>query len=210
MARARIEIERQGLRLPYERVWDAMLKMKGPFTLAELHPRPAVTKTTTDKYTAALERAGHLRRLGGGEIAPHRGAQRQPVVYERVSRTTEPPRFAEDGKAATLGAARLAMWRAMRRLTGGFTADDLVRAANVQGVMTVSRETARLYAQALRRAGYLQALTERRSGSLARWRLIKDTGPHAPAITRRKCVFDRNTGTFADLETAQEVCDALE
>jgi hypothetical protein len=39
---------------------------------------------------------------------------------------------------------------------------------------------------------------------------VRNTGPHAPAITRRKVVLDRNTGTVSELQTAQEVADELE
>lgn len=209
MGRKGIEIERQGLRSPRERVWDAMLAMRGPFTLGELHCRPMVTQGTTENYTAELERAGHVRRVGGGEPKPGMGAQRTAVVYQRVSNTPDAPRL-NAGKVATAGTGRLAMWRAMHVLARGFTADDLVRAASVEGVLEVSRATVLAYVQALTKAGYLQVVTRPTTGVPARWRLVKDTGPHAPAITRRKCVFDRNTGTFAELETAQEVCDALE
>ena len=205
MARQGIEIERQGLRSPRERVWDAMLKMRGPFTLVELHCRPAVKQKTVESYTAELLGAGHVRRVSGGELIPGLGAKRTPVVYERVSKTPEAPRLYQ-GKTSTIGAGRLACWRAMRVMARGFSLDDLVRAASVEGVLQVARATVLWYVQALTRTGYLQQI----KGTPTRWRLVHDTGPHAPAITRRKCVFDRNTGSFAELETAQEVCDALD
>ncbi|WP_304308091.1 hypothetical protein [Pseudacidovorax intermedius] len=185
-----------------------MLRIKGHFTLAELHCRPMVTQKTTEMYAAELERAGYVRRVGGGVLVPGMGAKRSAVVYQRTSNAPEAPRL-NDGQASTSGFGRLAMWRAMRRLTRGFTADELVRAASVDGVLQVSRATAVSYAQTLARAGYLKPVA-RQPGTPTRWRLVNDTGPHAPAITRRKCVFDRNTGTFADLETPQEVCDALD
>jgi hypothetical protein len=50
---------------------------------------------------------------------------------------------------------------------------------------------------------------EAKPGVPARYRLVRDTGAHAPAITRRKVVFDRNLGEFSYQESEQEVCDGL-
>ena len=66
------------------------------------------------------------------------------------------------------------------------------------------------YVNALSRAGYFRTMRPSKPKVPAQYRLIRDTGHQAPAITRRKVVFDRNTGAFAELQTAQEVCDGLE
>lgn len=101
-----------------------------------------------------------------------------------------------------------AMWRAMKVLPS-FDYHDIARAATL-GTLVVKPGTAKTYVACLARAGYLLCLKPAKPGTAAKHRLAKNTGPHAPAITRLKVVFDRNTLTFAQLQTAQEVRDGLE
>jgi len=86
---------------------------------------------------------------------------------------------------------------------------DIARAATL-GTLVVKPQTAKSYVLQLARAGYLITMRPSKPGTPARYRLDKNTGMHAPAITRLKVVFDRNTGQTANLQTAQEVCDELE
>ena len=64
--------------------------------------------------------------------------------------------------------------------------------------------------RALAQAGYLQPVEPPKPGRATIWRLVRNTGPHAPAVSRRPIVFDRNTGQVFNLETAQEVADGVE
>jgi hypothetical protein len=111
------------------------------------------------------------------------------------------------GKNALAGLGVLAMWRAMQVLRE-FDYREIAASASANDLV-VKPATAQSYVQALDRAGYFKTVRESKPGTPARHRLVRDTGAHAPAITRRKCVFDRNTGTFAELQSAEEVAHAL-
>lgn len=210
MSRKPIELEIKGLKTPRERVWAALMRhpKDKPFTKTSLQDlcAPMVRWTVLDDYLEALERAGHIRRVGGQGVAP--GKWGEPIQYVRVKDSAEAPRLDKKGKAVTQGLGTLAMWRAMKVLKS-FDYKRVAQAASLPP-MVVKPETAKLYVNALARAGYLQELKPSKPGVPAVHRLARNTGPHAPCITRRKCVFDRNTGSFAELETAQEVCDGID
>lgn len=206
-----IEFERKGLQTPRERVWAAIRQLRTGFTVWSVQDTamPLVGFDAAMDYIRELEAAGYVRQVSGSKPVPGRGGLKSRPTFDLVKDSPEPPQLLSGGKPAQ-GTGVLAMWRSMKVMTGGFSIDDLVRAASVPGVLTVTRLTAQAYVLALTKAGYLKPDTPLRSGVTNRWRLVRNTGPHAPAITRRKCVFDRNTGTFAELQTAQEVCDGLE
>ncbi len=210
MPRKPIEVELKGLQTPRERVWSAVRKLKGgEFSLwdAQEACEPMVDFATAETYFQELEQAGYLKRVSGGAIVPKRGAQRSRPMFVLAKEQFEAPRLT-DGKAVTQGLGVLAMWRGMR-IAKTFSHHDIAAAAS-QGGMVVKLQTAKSYVLALAQAGYLTVVKPGRPAHATVYRLTRNTGPHAPAVTRRKCVFDRNTGTFAELETAQEVCDALE
>lgn len=210
MSRAPIECEMRGLQTPRERIWAAILAQPAgkPFTRAAIQDRcrPMVGWTAVQDYTEVLELAGFLRRVAGGG-SDRVSAMPKPLEYELVRRPHEAPRLDKAGKPVTQGLGTLAMWRAMKVLKS-FDYRQIAHAASCPGLQ-VSEQSAKAYVLALARAGYLQTLRPSKPGTPAVHRLARNTGPHAPAITRRKCVFDRNTGTFAELETAQEVADAI-
>lgn len=213
MSRKPIEQEVKGLLTPRERVWNAMLKLSrsphdGTFdkTMVQDYCSPMVSWTLVDDYFDALEAAGHLVRVGGKP--PVKGQMSAPIRFKLTKAAGEAPRVARTGAKVTQGGGNEAMWRAMKVLSV-FDYKDIANAATL-GTLVVKPETAKSYVLALARAGFLALIKESKPGVPGRYRLIKNTGMHAPAITRKKVVFDRNTGGFADLETAQEVCDALE
>lgn len=205
-----IEIEQRGMKMPRERMWEAMLRLRKGFTVWSVQDgaMPLVGFDATKDYIRELETAGFVKQTGGGEKTGN-GARRTRPTFDLVKAPGLAPMISH-GKAVTQGNGVLAMWRAMKIMKRGFSAADLVNAASIPGVFEVKQFTAESYARALARAGYLAPLAPPKPGVSTRWRLVRDTGPHAPAITRRKCVFDRNLGEFAELETAQEVCDGLE
>jgi len=207
-----IEQEVRGLQTPRERIWAAIRVMKKGFTRQTVQDRcePMVPFTAVHDYFDALVAAGFIVKAGGGD---RRAGSRSPAIraelqYDLVKDQFDAPRLDAAGKSVTQGIATLAMWRAMKVLKA-FDYKDVAAAASANG-LEVKPLTAKTYVVLLARAGYFQTLKEAKPGTPARYRLAKNTGPHAPAITRRKCVFDRNTAQFAELETAQEVCDALE
>lgn len=205
MARKPIELERSGLQTPRERLWSAARKLR-TFTLLEWQDavKPVVRLHTCKTYLESLVRAGIL--VQAGEVQVNRG---YPQMRYRIAKDSlDAPRVDKAGKVVTQGQGTLAMWRAMQILKV-FDFEDVQRAASIPGAV-VSRETAKTYVSMLARAGYFHVVDKGGPQKAARYRLVRKTGPHPPAITRRKTVFDRNTGEFAWQESAQEVVDGIE
>lgn len=202
-----IELEVKGLQTPRERIWRSLLDCKhhtlDAFTVDDVHGDviPTVKRGAVVDYFKALEAGGWIERTGeGGEVI--QGCSRTSIVFKLLKRTHEAPRLTKTGQPVTQGVATLAMWRCMRVMKV-FNAAELALAATV-GDCQVSPFSASDYIKHLTAAGYLKPAGK------GQWKLIRNTGPHAPAITKRKVVFDRNTCEFAPLQTAQEVTDELE
>lgn len=210
MARNPIEREFRGLQTPRERVWAAVLASPKVFTQTGVQDlcSPMVRLEVVTDYLQALENGGFVLRVGGG-TPTGRGAGRTEVEYTLLERRPlEAPRLSQAGNPVTQGLATTAMWRAMKVLKV-FDWHQLASAASL-GECVVSPQSAKSYTKALVRSGYLQAVRPSKPGTAALLRLVRNTGPHAPAITRAKTVFDRNTGEFAVIESAQEVCDGID
>jgi len=199
MPRRPIQLERTGLRTPRERMWAAMLQL-GRFkaTQVEDAAHPA-TRDAVKSYLDSLVNAGFVR----FEPAP----RFQAATFEVIKRQALAPAVDRRGKKVQPPLGVLAMWRAMK-VRKVFDADEIAADAS-QGGVSCTRATAKSYISALARAGYLRVDVKSQPGRQARMRLVKDTGPLAPAITRAKVVFDRNTGELMLAETAQEVGDEL-
>lgn len=214
MSRKPINVELRGLKTPRERVWEAMLKLCPQAnagdgfdkTKVQDHCDPMVSWTLVDDYFDDLEKAGFLKRVGGTGVS--KGVMGKPIQFVLTKRQGEAPRISRKGASVSQGSGQEAMWRAMKVLPT-FDYTDIAKAATL-GTLVVTPQTAKAYVVHMARAGYLGTVRPAKPGTPARHRLEKNTGPHAPAITRRKVVFDRNTGEFANLQTAQEVCDGLE
>lgn len=212
MTRKRIEVElKGGVKTPRERVWEAMLKLDGgkggvfDKTTVQDHCEPMVLWSLVDDYFDALEAGGYLQRVAGG---PRKGEWTKVLKCTLIKRPGEAPRVNKLGKKVVQGSGTEAMWRAMKVLPT-FDHTDIARAATL-GDLVVNQSTAKTYVATLARAGYLTTVRASKPGTPARHRLTNNTGMHAPAITRMKVVFDRNTGQFVNLQTPQEVCDGLE
>lgn len=88
------------------------------------------------------------------------------------------------------------MWRSMRR-SRLFSPVDLV-ATGFTETITFDLAAARAYCQSLARAGYLKV--EKKASPPEReavYRLIRDTGPHAPVPKRVRVLFDLNLDEIA-------------
>lgn len=213
MARTPPRYELAGMLMPRERVWEAVRKVgagRARFTAWTIQDAcmPMVQFATAARYLRCLARAGYLRQTKASVVQREHGARHSTPEYELIKDAFDAPQVDANGKQVHHGMGVLAMWRAMR-VHKTFDFRDIARAATLPPV-TVSDITAQKYVNYLAQAGYLQQLSPATRRVAARYRLIRNTGPQAPAITRRKVVFDRNTGEFADLQTAQEVCDGLE
>jgi hypothetical protein len=215
MSRKPINLELMGLKTPRERVWNAMLHLSRPphdgvfdKTKVQDFCNPMVSWTLVDDYFDALEKVGQIVRVAGNGAVP--GMMSKPIQF-RLAKPKNPgeaPRVCRAGTKVSQGSGTEAMWRAMKVLPA-FDYHDIAKAATL-GTLVVKPETAKSYVIHLARAGYLATVRPSKPGIPARHRLVNNTGMHAPCITRLKVVFDRNTGTFANLQTAQEVCDGLE
>jgi hypothetical protein len=194
-----IEQEVKGFKTPRERIWTAMSTMTDPWTINDVRGwvKPAVKRSAVVDYVKALEAGQYLVRVGTRPGT----ALTAEVLYSIAQRSHDAPRINKAGERVTQGMTTLAMWRCMRVLKR-FSLDELARTATV-GELIVTKGTVKTYIKHLHMAGYVVQLKQ------GIWRLVRDTGPHAPAITRLRVVFDRNTGTFA-APTAQEITDALE
>lgn len=214
MSRKPIQLEIKGLKTPRERVWEAMLKLSaaphtGSFdkTKVQDYCEPMVSWTSVDDYFDDLEAAGYLVRVGG--TSPIRGQMGTPIQFKLTKKPGEAPRVSRrKGTKVIQGSGNDAMWRAMKVLPT-FDYLDITRAATM-GSLVVKPQTAKSYVLLLAQAGYLTTVKASRPGVPGRFRLTRNTGMHAPAITRMKVVFDRNVGDFVSLQTPQEVCDDLE
>lgn len=193
---------------PRDRIWQTIRKLR-LFTCMELQEaagRPILNLETIQDYLLSLARAGYLKSLNKqGQDAQ---AKFDHVRYELVRDAVDAPRLTLAGKPVVQGTVTLAMWRAMKALKE-FDYKDIQRAATLGKKCEVTPQTAKSYVVLLARAGYFRTLREARPGVPARYRLVRDTGAHAPAITRRKAVFDRNVGEFTWQQPEQEVCDGL-
>lgn len=204
-------VEMTGLLTPRERVWQSVrrigLKQRFTAMMVEDGCRPTVSYGVVSQYLRDLLAAGWLAQVD--KVEPVKAGNRFAApVYQLLKTDFEAPRVGFMGKRVDQGLGRMAMWRAMKVLKD-FDFRDLARAAS-HPTSLVEERTAQLYLNALARAGYLTMLREPTRQQAGRYRLKRDTGHHAPAITRIKSVFDRNLGEFTWQQTGQEVCDGLE
>lgn len=211
MSRKPINIELRGLQTPRERVWNAILSVGADGAQFDRdtiqdHCSPMVSRTLVEDYTDDLEKGGFIQRVPG--TGTREKVLQTALKFTLIKAQGIAPRVSAKGEKVTQGSGTEAMWRAMKVL-GTFDHNDIARAATL-GSVVVKPQTAKSYVGHLARAGYLITVRPAKPGTPAKHRLDKNTGMHAPAITRMKVVFDRNTGQLATLQTAQEVCDALE
>lgn len=207
-----IEQEVRGLMSPRERVWTAIRRLKAGFTLADVQDKcdPMVQAGTVEKYMVQLRKTGFIKQVGTArpKVESTHPTLAKAIVYDLASEQFEAPRVSGGKVLPPAGLGHLAMWRCMKVLKE-FDYRELARAASV-GDLVVKERAAQTYVNALATAGYLVVIRKGGPQRIGRHRLVKDTGPRAPVLTRRKCIFDLNDGTSTNLETAQEVCDGLE
>lgn len=208
MARKPIELELVGLRTPRERMWAAM-KTLVEFNASEIEDRShPITRNSVCEYITGLVEAGFVEQLlsngqrgGSNKFAAAR--------YKVIKFAAITPTLGRGGVTSSPNIGQLAMWRAMK-VRKVFDACQIATDAS-QGDTTVSLGTAKTYFKRLHAAGYLSVhKAAHNGGGLTVYRLAKDTGPLPPAITRAQIVFDRNSGDMTPIQTAQEVCDALD
>jgi hypothetical protein len=213
MPRKKITLELRGLLTPRERMWSAMLecsRAKGStFTRSMIEDRAyPLHYSTIEDYLEGLELAGYVARA---KKQVRSGTGFKATEWRLVKRQADAPRVDKQGRDTSgQGAGVEAMWR-MAKVLRTFTSEHLARTASQGGVL-VQPHTAKTYCRALTRSGHFavhKAGHRGNGGYPDTYHLTNDTGPQPPAITREKCVFDRNTGTLVPMRTPQEVCDAI-
>lgn len=169
-------------------IWATALRLKS-FSYYSLAAEAHVATDTAMALVHDWRRSGAVISVGKGE--------KNRLEFRVVADGTGLPRATRpDGTYRRSGTAQGNMWRAMRGL-GSFTPTDLAAHSNTPDVK-VSVEDARAYCQMLVRSEHLRiqrkALPGRRE---AIYRLVRNTGPHAPAERRVRAVWDENLKVYA-------------
>lgn len=166
-------------------IWQLVRKLKR-FTVGEIARELVVHDKTVRGYLTALEKSGRLV----SEKADRRSAR----IFSLENDTgAETPRIRADGSVVTQGRGTDQLWRTMKILKN-FDAEQLARAASTTA-HTVSVVHAKDYIWALHKAGYLALVAKAKHGApsaLARYRLVRKTGPAAPMIQNTKRIWDPN------------------
>jgi hypothetical protein len=182
-------------RLPGRRgIWTAIRELK-TFTAADLRLRvPHVTWYAAHNYMLLLLKGGFIEAGPMIEGQSRSCAKvRQYTLIRDIG--VDPPRLDKQGRELPPTGQQL-MWLAMKIL-GWFTPEELAAQAGIDAAtaektgtweVQVQAAAARDYVRKLYRAGYLQ----RSGGERKEYRLVRNTGGHAPMVQRAKVVFDPN------------------
>lgn len=197
-----IDMELSGLQTRRELVWQTVRAcgIKGTFTEQDVDGvcMPPLPTQDVSRYLREFAAGGALEVVGKTAHKQTAASSRfKSPIYRLLKTSGEAP--------GTPLLGTLAMWRAMK-IMKSFDSKDLARAAS-HPAAPVSPTTARMYVRFLYQAGYLLQTKPGKTaaGGASRYMLVRNTGPHAPSITRVKCVLDRNTGELIQLQTAAEV-----
>lgn len=176
-----------------QNIWQALKAFPAEITVPKLVEATGLHRSSVTRYLHALTAAGYLeaRDAGAGHACTW-------VLIKDVG--FHAPRVRADGSKVTQGAAYEQIWRGMYMLKT-FSFIDLVQHASIE----ISEATAKDYCKRLLAAGYLRV--ERKAaphrGQIAKYRLIRNSGPMAPQVQRVQRIFDPNTGLVHDLEGGQ-------
>lgn len=100
------------------------------------------------------------------------------------------------GEVAQVKSPEKSMWTTARKLPE-FSPTDLVMYSNDADIQ-ISEAEAKSYIQTLLKAGYLRVVCTAVPGKrAARYKLVKDTGPHPPIKRRVYVVWDQNVDEYA-------------
>lgn len=165
-------------------VWLAIKQTPENVLAGEIARKTGLNNSSVLRYLKALTAAGYLDFTSGSP-----GKAGRWVLIKDIGHHA--PRVRPDGSAVTQGAITTQLWRAMTMLKE-FSFIDLVQHASVE----IPEATSKDYCKRLLGAGYLRVLVKAdpSTGRIARYRLIRASGPKAPQIQRVRQVFDPNTG----------------
>lgn len=174
-------------------MWLALKKKADGFTVTDVVTATGVNRTTALRYLKSLVTAGFLT-----VDEPEPG---QAAVYCLVKDVGfHAPRVRADGSKISQGEAIGQLWVAMLGLKD-FDFRELMQSASIE----IPEATAKDYCKRLLSAGYLRVLAKANParGKIARYRLIRASGPRAPQVQKVPQVYDPNTGATYSVEAGQ-------
>lgn len=173
-------------------IWIALKSTPDMITVTDLVTRTGVGRSSVSRYLRALTAAGYL----SANPAPVGQAGTWQLVKDVGHHA---PRVRRDGSPVTKGEIIGQLWVAMCGLRD-FDFRDLMQNASIE----IPEATARDYCKRLLAAGYLRVLrkADPQRSLIARYRLIRSSGPKAPQVQRVRQVYDPNTGDVYPLERA--------
>ena len=171
-------------------MWLAIKANPSAVTVADITAKTGLTRSSVQRYFKALTAAGFLEHCP----APNGLAGSWKLVNDIGHHA---PRLRSDGSKVTQGEITGQIWRAMYMLKD-FTFRDLTQNASIE----IAEATAKDYCKRLLSAGYLKVLTKAdpHRNLIAKYRLIRHSGPKAPQIQRVRRVFDPNDGAVYMVE----------
>lgn len=165
-------------------MWAAMKRTPDMIQVSDLVQATRLNRSTVTRYLKSLTEAGHLEHVP----APTGLAGSWKLIRDTGYHA---PRVRSDGSKVTQGDVNSQLWLAMCSLRD-FDFRDLLHHASIE----ISEATAKDYCKRLLSAGYLRVLSKADPAQaiIARYRLIRPSGPLAPQVQRVRQVFDPNTG----------------
>lgn len=205
MSRKPIHLEMVGGKGPRQRMWEAIRARKEQaWTVQEIAGDSSVKLAVSRvrEYVAGLASAGFVK--AASDFKP---GQKPSYVLARDN-GVEAPRVTRDGKPVKAGLKQEQMWRVLRMLKGSDVNYRELAAHATTTDSPVDPVAANRYLQDLHGAKYLQRTLDGRGGGrraiAARYRLISDTGPKPPMVTRVNGIFDPNLGELIWIEPVDE------
>lgn len=165
-------------------IWLAIKSTPDRITVTDIVRQVRLARSTVARYLKALTEAGHLEYLDA--------AAGQASAWKLIGDVGyHAPRLRADGSKVTQGEVTAQLWLAMCGLKD-FDFRDLVQSASIE----IPEATAKDYCKRLLGAGYLRVLVKAdpHRGRIARYRLVRPSGPRAPQVQRVRQVYDPNTG----------------
>lgn len=206
MSRKPVHLEMINGAGPRQRVWEVVrrhLLTTSPFTSVDLSREAKVEMGIVTEYMKCLRAGGYIAPVDAS--AGHGQAVRHTAIRDNGA---EAPRLRRDGTQVTAGLRQEAMWRVLRMLQGAdVNARELAALAST-AALPVDPVAAKSYLQDLHGAKYLQRTVEGkgrgRGGLPCRYRLVSNTGPKPPMVTRVNGIFDPNLGQLIWIEPISE------
>jgi len=173
-----------------QEMWHALKRTPEEITVTAVAEATGAHRSTVLRYLNALTAGGYLEAIPAPAGMPGSWRLIRDVGYHA-------PRVRADGSAVTQGEITAQIWQAMIGLKR-FDFRELMQGASID----IPEATAKDYCKRLLAAGYLRVLVKAdpHAGRIARYQLIRPSGPAAPQIQRVRQVYDPNTGAVYPAE----------